>query len=120
MMSTKKDFIGRVMSSRPGLCDAERPKLVGLRTRDPAQRLYAGAHLLPVGGAYTAENDQGVITSAAFSPSLNRWVGLALLARGPQRLGEPVMMVDFMRNTFTEVEVCPPVFVDPKGERLRV
>jgi methylglutamate dehydrogenase subunit C len=120
MMSTKKDFIGSVMAGRQGLREAERPKLVGLRTRDPAQRLYAGAHLLPVGAAYTAENDQGVITSVALSPSLNHWVGLALLARGPQRLGEPVMMVDFMRNAFTEVEVCPPVFVDPKGERLRV
>ncbi len=120
MMSTKKDFIGRVMSGRPGLRDAERPKLVGLRTRDPAQRLHAGAHVLPMGGAYTAENDQGVVTSVAFSPSLNHWVGLALLARGPQRLGEPVMMVDFMRDAFTEVEVCLPIFVDPKGERLRV
>jgi sarcosine oxidase subunit alpha len=120
MMSTKKDFIGRVMSGRPGLRDAERPKLVGLRARDPAQRLHAGAHLLPMGATHTAENDQGVITSVAFSPSLNHWVGLALLVHGPQRLGEAVMMVDFMRNTFTEVEVCSPVFVDPKGERLRV
>jgi heterotetrameric sarcosine oxidase alpha subunit len=120
MMSTKKDFIGKVMTGRPGLHDAERPKLVGLRTRNPAQQFYAGAHLLSMGAAYTAENDQGVITSVAFSPSLNHWVGLALLVRGPQRLGEPVMMVDFMRNAFTEVEVCPPVFVDPKGERLRV
>jgi sarcosine oxidase subunit alpha len=120
MMSTKKDFIGRVMTGRPGLCDPERPKLIGVRTRDPAQRLYAGAHLLPMGAAHTAENDQGVITSVAFSPSLNHWVGLALLARGPRRLGETVMMVDFMRNAFTEVEVCSPVFVDPKGERLRV
>jgi heterotetrameric sarcosine oxidase alpha subunit len=120
MMSTKKDFIGRVMSGRSGLRDAERPKLIGLRTRDPAQRLYAGAHLLPMGAPHTADNDQGVITSVAFSPSLNHWVGLALLLRGPQRLGEPIMMVDFMRNAFTEAEVCPPVFVDAKGERLRV
>ena len=72
------------------------------------------------GAAHTAENDQGVITSVAFSPSLNHWVGLALLARGPERLGETVMMVDFMRDAFHEVEVCTPVFVDPKGERLRV
>jgi sarcosine oxidase subunit alpha len=119
MMSGKKDFIGRVMSGRSGLCDAERPKLVGLRARDPAKRLYAGAHLLPMGAAHIADNDQGVITSAAFSPSLNHWVGLALLVRGPQRLGETVMMVDFMRDAFHEVEVCAPVFVDPKGERLR-
>jgi len=120
MVSTKKDFIGRVMTGRPGLRDTERPKLVGVRARDPAQRLHAGAHLLPMGAAYTAEHDQGVITSVAFSPSLNHWIGLALLVRGPQRLSEPVMMVDFMRNAFTEVDVCAPVFVDPKGERLRV
>jgi len=31
-----------------------------------------------------------------------------------------VMMVDFMRDAFIEAEVCAPVFVDPKGERLRV
>jgi methylglutamate dehydrogenase subunit C len=120
MMSAKKDFIGRVMSGRPGLCDEARPKLVGLCARDPAKRLYAGAHLLPMGAAHIADNDQGAITSVAFSPSLNHWVGLAFLARGPQRLGETVIMVDFMRNAFHEVEVCAPVFVDPKGERLRV
>jgi sarcosine oxidase subunit alpha len=120
MMSTKKDFIGRVLSARPGLRDPERPKLVGLRCRDPKARLYAGAHLLPTGAAYTAENDQGVVTSVAFSPSVNQWIGLALLARGPERVGETVMMVDFMRDAFHEVEVCAPVFVDPKGERLRV
>ena len=119
MMSTKKGFIGRVMSGRPGLCDAERPKLVGLRAGDPAQRLYAGAHLLPTGAAHIAANDQGVVTSVAFSPSLNRWIGLALLAHGPQRHGQTVTMVDFMRNAFHEVEVCPAVFFDPKGERLR-
>jgi hypothetical protein len=28
-------------------------------------------------------------------------------------------MVDFMRDSFIEAEVCAPMFVDPKGERLR-
>lgn len=120
MMSTKKDFIGRVLAARPGLCDPKRPKLVGLRSRDPAHRLHAGAHLLPVGAAHVADNDQGVLTSVAFSPSVDRWIGLALLAHGPERLGETVMMVDFMHDAFHEAEVCTPVFVDPKGERLRV
>ena len=45
MMSSKKDFIGRVMATRPGLTDPKRPKLVGLRPRDAGERLYAGAHL---------------------------------------------------------------------------
>ena len=119
MMSAKKDFIGKVMATRPALLDPKRPKLVGLRPRDPQQRLYAGAHLLPIGAALVAENDQGVITSVAYSPSLNHWIGLGLLVGGMERTGQTVMMVDFMRNTFIEAEVCAPAFVDPKGERLR-
>jgi sarcosine oxidase subunit alpha len=120
MMTAKKDFIGKVMAARPALLDPKRPKLVGLRPRDQRQRLYAGAHLLPVGSALVAEHDQGVITSVAYSPSSKHWIGLGLLAGGMARAGETVMMVDFMRNAFNEAEVCAPVFVDPKGERLRV
>jgi sarcosine oxidase subunit alpha len=120
MMSTRKDFIGKVMAGRPALREAERQRLVGLRPRDPSKRLYAGAHLLPVGAAHLADNDQGVITSVAFSPSLQHWIGLALLARGPERIGETVTMVDFMRSATVDAEVCSPVFVDPKGERPRV
>jgi sarcosine oxidase subunit alpha len=119
MMSTKKDFIGKVMARRPALLDPERPKIAGLRPRDPKQSLYAGAHLLPVGAARTADSDQGVITSVAFSPSLNHSIGLGLIVRGPERIGEIVMMIDFMRNAFVEVEICSPIFIDPRGERLR-
>ena len=119
MMSGKKDFIGRVMAARPALVDPKRPKLVGLRPRDTGKRLCAGAHLLPVGAARVGENDQGIISSVAFSPSLNHWVGLGFIVGGSERIGQTVMMVDFMRDSFIEVELCAPVFVDPKGERLR-
>jgi methylglutamate dehydrogenase subunit C len=74
---------------------------------------------LPVGAALMAENDQGIITSVAFSPSLNHWVGLGFIVGGIERIGQTFMMVDFMRDRFIEVEVCAPVFLDPKGERLR-
>jgi methylglutamate dehydrogenase subunit C len=120
MMSTKKDCIGRVMAARPALLDPKRPKLVGLRPRDSRRRLYAGAHLLPAGAPLTAGNDQGVVTSVAFSPGLNHWIGLGLLAGGAARFGQTIMMIDFMRDAYIEAEVCSPVFVDPKGERLRV
>jgi methylglutamate dehydrogenase subunit C len=119
MMSNKKDFIGRVMASRPGLVDPNRPKLVGLRPRNAGKRLYAGAHLLPIGAAHVAENDQGIITSVAFSPTLDHWVGLGFIVGGAERIGQTVTMVDFMRDAFIDVELCAPVFVDPKGERLR-
>ncbi|MGA2129207.1 MAG: glycine cleavage T C-terminal barrel domain-containing protein, partial [Xanthobacteraceae bacterium] len=67
----------------------------------------------------TAANDQGVVTSVAFSPSLGRWIGLALLARGAERIGETVCAADPLRDNHVEVEVCAPCFIDPDGERLR-
>jgi sarcosine oxidase subunit alpha len=118
MLSTKKDFIGRVMARRPGLTDPERPTLVGVRPVDPQARLRAGAHFLRLGAAATAANDEGHLTSVAFSPTLGHWIGLGLLSRGPERIGERVRAYDPVRGDDTEVEVCHPVFVDPEGKRL--
>ena len=117
MMSTKKDYIGRVLADRPALADPDRMRIVGLKPLDPAKRLRAGAHLLPANAATIAEQDQGVVTSVAFSPSLGHWIGLGLLQRGPERLGERIRAVDPVRDTDVEVDVCAPCFVDPaRGE----
>ena len=118
MMSTKKDYIGRVMAQRPALLDPERPALVGFKPADGAARLRAGAHFLAVGAAATAANDEGYMTSVAFSPTLGHWVGLGVLRRGPERIGERVRAYDPVRNGDVEVEVVSPVFVDPEGMRL--
>ena len=67
-----------------------------------------------------AGNDLGYVTSIAFSPSLNHWLGLGLLARGPERHGEIVRAYDPVRGGDVLVEVRPPCFIDPEGERLRV
>jgi heterotetrameric sarcosine oxidase alpha subunit len=119
MMSTKKDCIGRVLSGRPALLDPERPSIAGLRPVDRSQRLRAGAHLLPDGSEARAENDEGVVTSVAFSPSLGHWIGLGLLRRGAERIGQRVLACDPLRNSVVEVEVCAPCFIDPEGGRLR-
>jgi len=119
MLSTKKDFIGRVMADRPGLCGPERLTLVGVKPLDPGDRLRAGAHFLPVGATASAENDQGYLTSAAFSPSLGHWIGLALISAGPSRIGEKLRAYDPVRNGDVAVELCSPVFIDPDGERVR-
>ena len=118
MMSTKKDFIGRVMAGREALVDPGRPALVGIVPVDPKARLRAGAHVLARGAAERPENDEGHVTSVAFSPSLQRWIGLALVERGRERLGERVRAYDSLRNGDVEVEICSPVFVDPEGTRL--
>ncbi|TCZ65017.1 sarcosine oxidase subunit alpha family protein [Roseicella aquatilis] len=120
MMSRKKDFIGRAMAQRPGLTDPARPVLVGLRPVDRAARLRGGAHLLPRGAESTAAHDQGYLTSVAFSPALGHWIGLGLLVRGRERMGEIVRAHDPVRGGDLEVEVVPPVFVDPEGARLHV
>jgi sarcosine oxidase subunit alpha len=119
LVSRKKDFVGRAMAARPVLTDPVRPTLVGLRPVDRTARLRAGAHLLPQGTEATAAHDQGHVTSVAFSPSLGHWIGLGLLSRGPQRVGEVVRAYDPVRNGDVAVEVVEPVFVDPTGERLR-
>jgi methylglutamate dehydrogenase subunit C len=119
MMSTKKDYIGRVMAGRPALLDPGRQTLVGLRPVNVHQRLRAGAHLIPLVGAPLAANDQGVVTSVAFSPSLDQWIGLGLLAHAARLAGRRVRAADPLRNGTVDVEVCPPCFIDPQGERLR-
>ncbi len=118
MMSRKKDYVGRVMAEREALNDPARPTLVGLRPTVAGVRLRAGAHFLPLGAAPTAENDQGYLTSTAFSPALGHWIGLGLLSNGPQRIGEQIRAYDPVRGGDVVVEVVNPVFVDPEGARL--
>ncbi|HTR15506.1 MAG TPA: sarcosine oxidase subunit alpha family protein [Acetobacteraceae bacterium] len=118
LVSNKKDFIGRAMAQRPALLDPERPALVGFRPVDRSERLRAGAHFLAQGAAPEAAHDEGYMTSVAFSPMLGHWIGLGLLRRGPQRIGEVVRAYDPVRGGDVAVEIVNPVFYDPAGERL--
>lgn len=119
MVSTKKDFIGRVLGGRPGLVDPDRPALIGFRPVDRMARLRSGAHFIAQGKPADADNDEGYMTSVAFSPSNGHWVGLGLLKRGPQRIGEVVRAYDPVRGEDNLVEVVSPIFVDPEGGRVR-
>ena len=120
LLSAKKDFVGRFMAARPALTDHERPTLVGLKPIDKDARIRAGAHLVPKDAEPIARNDQGYVTSIAYSPSLGHWLGLGLIARGPERHGEVVRACDPLRGSDIEVEICHPGFIDPDGVRLRV
>lgn len=118
MMSSKKDYIGRLMANRAALNEPERPSLVGFKPVDRRERLRAGAHFIGVGTAATMENDEGYMTSVAHSPHLNHWIGLGLIRCGAARIGERVRAYDPVRNGDILVEICSPVFVDPEGARL--
>ena len=66
-----------------------------------------------------AANDQGFVTSAAWSPTLGHAIALALLEHGPDRHGERIIVHDPVRGGDVEAEICHPVFVDPEGVRVR-
>jgi sarcosine oxidase subunit alpha len=109
-----------VLAQRPGLTDPERPRLVGFRPVDKATRLRSGSHFVARSAEPTAANDQGYLTSVAYSPSLGHWVGLGFLKGAETRMGEIVRAYDPVRGGDTLVEVVSPVFYDSEGARLRV
>jgi sarcosine oxidase subunit alpha len=119
MMSQKKDYIGRAMAARAALVDSTRPTRVGLRPVDRSQRLRNGALLFARGVTPSPDNNHGYITSSAFSPSCGHWIGLGLLADGPERIGETIRAWDPIRSADLDLEVVSPVFVDAEGVRLR-
>ncbi len=119
MLSSKKDYIGRFMSSRPAMTDAARQRLVGIIPEKSANRLFAGAHLVKPGRSATAENDEGFVTSVTYSPTLGHWIGLALVAGGEQRIGERMLAIEGLRSVADPVKLVSPLFYDPEGERLR-
>jgi len=55
----------------------------------------------------------------AYSPTFAHWIGLALLANGPARLGEAIRVYDPVRNGDLLAEIVHPVFYDPEGIKLR-
>ena len=87
---------------------------------DRAQPLKAGWHFVDKGASADMANDQGWMTSVAYSPSLGHSVGLGFIKSGAERMGEIVRAVSPATNVDIEVEIVSPHFVDPEGERLRV
>jgi sarcosine oxidase subunit alpha len=119
LLSKKKDFIGRVLASRPGLNAPDRPVLVGVIPVNRMTRLYAGAHFLSIAAQPTLENDAGFLSSVAFSPTLHTWIGLGFLSGGAARVAERILCHDPVRCADVEVTVTSPCFYDPDGERLK-
>jgi sarcosine oxidase subunit alpha len=69
-----------------------------------------------VTGSGSARRSEGFVTSAAFSPTLQRSIGLGLLERGHARTGETVTVFD--EGRIVQARVVTPMFFDPRGERM--
>ena len=118
MMSTKKDYIGRMMAGREGMVAKDREAVVGIRPIDKADRIRAGSHLLKKEDRPSLAGSQGYITSVAYSPTLGYWLGLALLKNGRERHGEIVKLFDGIRNIHMYGEICDPMHYDKENKKL--
>ncbi|MEZ5811200.1 MAG: sarcosine oxidase subunit alpha family protein [Rhizobiaceae bacterium] len=119
MMSAKKDYIGRVMAGREALIDPGRQVLVGLKPVAKSGRLFSGGHVFAKGAQPGPDTDDGYVTSVGFSPVFGQYLGLGLVARGRERIGEIVTVRDPLRNTACDCEIAGPAFYDPDGGRQR-
>ena len=118
MMSSKKDYIGRMMAGREGLTDKNRQCVVGIKPCDAKDKIRSGSHILKENDAPSMAADQGYISSVAWSPMLNMWLGLALIANGGARRGEVVKIFDGVRNIHMFGQICDPVHFDREHARL--
>ncbi|MEM8836966.1 MAG: sarcosine oxidase subunit alpha family protein [Pseudomonadota bacterium] len=118
MLSSKKDFIGKTLGKRPGIAETDL-RLAGFRPLDRNRILTAGAHFISNGQTASLENDEGWMTSVAYSPGLGYSIGLGFIKNGDKRIGEIVTAFDAVRDNSMDVEIVSPHFVDPEGERLR-
>ena len=119
MVSKKKDCIGNILSERPEMNREDGLELMGFRPVDRSQELTSGAHFLAPAAEATMENDEGWMSSVAWSPELGHAIGLGFIRNGHARIGETVRAWDGVRGRDVPVEIVSAHFLDPDGERLR-
>ena len=119
MISKKADSIGNILSEREGFNRSDIATLSGFKPVQRNQKLEAGSHLISAGKKPTMENDEGWLSSVAFSPTLGHYIALGFIKRGETRIGEKVCAVNLLQNKTTEVEIVSPHFIDPEGDKQR-
>lgn len=112
-----EDYIGKRSLFRMASGDPNRRQLVGLLSVEPAMAIRAGGHFLPESAQGTPAATQGWITSAAYSPSLQRHIALGMLRAGREQLGQTVQVYD--AGEIYPVKIVSPCFVDSANQRLR-
>lgn len=119
LVSAAKGCIGKPLSGRAALSATDRWQLVGLTAQDGAK--------MPRAAKIVADPDHplpnpmlGHVTSWCWSPNLDAWIALALVANGRKRYGETLWAVSPLADSRVRVKIGPPCFIDPEGGRLRV
>jgi len=118
LVNAGKWCVGKPLLLRHALVATDRWQLVGLTALDRA--------VMPRGAKIVADPDhplpnpmQGHVTSWCWSPNLETWIALALVANGRARHGETLWAVSPLADAKARVRIGSPTFIDPEGERLR-
>ena len=112
------EFLGKRSLSRPFNTSGGRLEFVGLEHREEGGVLAAGAHVIDARHSSAPAPSQGYVTSACYSPNLQRYVGLGLVQDGSKRLGETVNVYD--NGQVHGARISSPAAWDPQGDRLHV
>jgi sarcosine oxidase subunit alpha len=118
LVNPKKWCIGKPLLARAALNAPDRWQLVGLTAR--------GGAAIPRGAKLVADPDHalpnpmlGHVTSWCTSPHVGASIALALVAGGRARHGETLWAVSPLADARALVDIGPPCFIDPQGDRLR-
>ncbi len=118
----RRQVVRRQAVARARSADRPRPLAAG-RPDDPGR--HRPRRPIPRAAKIVADPERalpnpmlGHVTSWCWSPNLEAWIALALLANGRARHGETLWAVSPLANAKVQVKVGPPCFIDPEGERL--
>ena len=110
------EFLGKRSLSRVHNTSDGRLEFVGLAPVRDGSVLTAGAHVIGAEHSGAPAPTQGYVTSACYSPNLQRYVGLGLVQDGSRRQGETVNVYD--NGQVNGALICAPAAWDPGGDRL--
>ena len=118
MMKKDVEFIGKKLSQRPALTEKGRLRLVGIISKDNCS-IPRGAQIVERGNIVPPADTMGHVTSACFSPHLNKEIALGLVKDGDQQFGRVVHATSLLTGRSVPVEIVHHIFFDPAGERAR-
>jgi sarcosine oxidase subunit alpha len=116
MGKNKRDFVGARSLMRPAMKLPDRKQLVGLKTKDGKTVLEEGAQITERAHQSPPMKLLGHVTSSYGESTVGYPVALAMVAGGRARMGQTLYVP--MPHGDVAVEVCSPIFYDPKGERI--
>lgn len=119
MAGKHKSFVGSQLRQRPVLQSPERWSLVGIESLEPDKTLRGGSILFAASDRIRGHG-RGYITSVTWSTELGKYIGLGLYQGGLEHEGEEIVCAYPLKAEQLRARIVAPVFIDPKGARLRV